>query len=128
MIRNARDRLLSQIPSTLPDMQDAMADWFQVLTFTRVSKQIVNFSVVETRAPYSIMGVRQPLSAQALAMKPEGQRAWKIEQIHAYPDVILNPDDIMIFNGIPYRVLDKIDYKEYGYVEYHITQDFTVST
>lgn len=125
MIQNAKDTPLFSNPGTLPNMQDALADWFQMMTFTIITKETVDHELVETATVVAAKAVRQPLSAQKLMMKPEGQRAWRWEQLHAFPDLILKPDDVVVFNGIRYRVMDKLDYKEYGYLEYHITQDYT---
>lgn len=124
-IQNAADQLLDSNTGTLPNVQGAMANWFQPLSFKQITKSVVNFQNVETTATTRFQGVRQPLSAQKLMMKPEGQRSWRWETIHAYPDLILQPDDIIIFSDRPYRVMEKYDWQEYGYLEYHITQDYT---
>jgi len=124
VIKNANNYTLSQNAGTLPNMQDAMLDWFQKLTFIRIVKKVVNFNLVEVEEFDSFQGVRQPLSAQQLQMKPEGQRAWKCEMIHSFPDLVLKPDDQIKFNGVKYRVKEKTDDTEYGYIEYHIVQDF----
>jgi hypothetical protein len=123
-IKNASSVLLTQNPGTLPSVQDAMLDWFQNLTFTRIVKTTINFNVVETPTSYSFQGVRQPFTAQQLVMKPEGQRQWKWETIHAFPNLVLNPDEIIGFAGQNYRVMRKSDFSEYGYVLYEIVQDY----
>lgn len=124
-IKNASSVPLSANPGTLPDVQAAMLDWFQKLTFTMIVKTTVNFAVVETPTAFDFWGVRQPFSPQQLRMKPEGERKWKWQTIHAYPDLILEIDDVITFAGENYRVDQKLDWQEYGYVEYHIVQDFT---
>jgi hypothetical protein len=123
-IHNASDTLLTANPGTLPNVQEAMASWFQTLTFTKIVKTVVNFNAVEVRTNFAFQGVRQPFTSQQLMMKPEGQRKWKWEMIHAYPDLVLQPDEIIIFNGLNYRVMQKYDYTEYGYVQYDIVQDY----
>lgn len=122
---NAKDTLLTDNPGTLPNMQQTLLNWFQVVTFTLISKSIVDHLLVESETPSSFLGVRQPMKPQMVAMKPEGQRSWKWETIHAHPDLVLKTDDVMVFFGIRYRVMEKLDWKEYGYVEYHIVQDYT---
>ncbi len=124
MITNAKDQSLFANPGTLPDVSGALLNWFQRLYFTKIEKTIVDFDLVESEQEYSAMGVRQPMSAQKLSMKPEGQRAWKWETIHALPDTILAPDEIIKFLNVRYRVMEKLDWKEYGFVEYHIIEDF----
>ena len=123
MIMNGKDFKIGA-QSNLPDVSDALLDWFQNMTFDLISKAITDYGLTETATTISTKGVRQPFSAQQLSIKPEGQRAWKWETLHCLPDVKLNPDDIVVFNGIRYRVMDKLDYSEYGYLEYHIIQDY----
>jgi len=106
-------------------MREAFSGLYQRLTFTKVTKTVVDFEVVETEDPRFAMGVRQPLSAQKLMMKPEGQRSWKWEMIHSTPELVLSVDEVIVFGRTRYRVMEKFDWKEYGYVEYHIVQDFT---
>ena len=125
MIKNARNIPLSQQTGTLPSMRDAMANWFQPLKFTQVIKSIVNYKNVETLKVKCFNGVIQPMKAQELMMRPDGQRAWIWKTVHAYPDLVLVPDDIIIIQGVKYRVMDKTDYTEYGYVVYNIVQNYT---
>ena len=96
----------------LPFVGSALIDWFQAVTFTLVAKAVVNFEVVETLTTSSFYGVRQPMGPQELKIKPEGQRSWEWEQIHATPDLILKTDDIIsigiilldLLNGILLRL------------------------
>lgn len=122
MITNAKDKPLTY--SGLPQVGDVLPSWFQPLTFDVVTKTIVNYEVEETTLTITTQGVRQPMSAQQLSIKPEGQRAWKWETIHCLPDVKLRVDDIVIFNGTKYRVAERWDWSEYGYLEYHIHQAY----
>lgn len=124
MIFSASSVPLNQNPGSLPNMQDALTDWFQPLYFTQIVKTVVNFQVVETPTITQFMGVRQPFSAQQLMMRPEGQREWRWEMIHCYPSLVLRPDDIITFNNVNYRVMHKWDYTEYGYIQYDIVQDY----
>lgn len=128
-VQNGKDFLISAVPGTLPNMHDTLLDYFLPITFVRVTKEDVNFSVKETREEIECMGVVQPMSPQQLSIKPIGQREWKWYTIHAFPNLILNPDDIIKFVNIladneNYRVMAKMDWKSYGYVEYHIVKDY----
>lgn len=124
-IFNASSVLLNQNPGTLPNVSRALLNWFQPLNFVTIVKTVVNFAVVETLTTVNFLGVRQPFTPQMLLMKPEGERQWKWETIHALPGLILSPDDIITFLGVNYRVMQKLDWKEYGYVQYDIVQDYT---
>lgn len=126
MIMNGKDFKIGA-QSNLPDVSDALLDWFQNMTFDLITKAITDYDLTETATTISTKGVRQPFSAQQLSIKPEGQRAWKWETLHCLPNVKLNPDDIVVFNGVRYRVMEKLDYSEYGYLEYHIIQDYNTA-
>ena len=105
-------------------MGEVLPSWFQPLTFDLVTKTVVDYEVQEVRQTIQTQGVRQPMSAKQLEIKPEGQRAWQWETIHCLPDVKLKVDDIVIFDGVRYRVMQKWDWSEYGYLEYHIHQAY----
>lgn len=122
MIINAKDKPL--IYSGLPQVGEVLPSWFQTMTFDVVTKTIVNYEVKETLTTITTQGVRQPMSAQQLSIKPEGQRAWRWETLHCLPDVKLQVDDIVIFDSIKYRVMQRWNWAEYGYLEYHICQAF----
>ena len=122
MIINAKDKPLSY--TGLPQMGEVLPSWFQPLTFDLVTKTVVDYEVQEVRQTIQTQGVRQPMSAKQLEIKPEGQRAWQWETIHCLPDVKLKVDDIVIFDGVRYRVMQKWDWSEYGYLEYHIHQAY----
>jgi len=124
MIKNAKDTPLNLNPNTLPNMSEALDGWFQNMTFTKIEKSVVNFKNVEVKTSYTTKGVKQPMSAQSIQMKPEGQRAWIWVTIHCLPDLILNIDEIVFYMDVPYRVKSKMDYKEYGYLSYDLVEDY----
>lgn len=123
-ILNGKDRSLNIQASALPNLAPAMAGFFQNMTFVRVQKRNVSGLVQEVDVPVSARAVRVPMKAQEVALKPEGQRTWKWEKLYASPELILGPDDIVKFDGQPYRVMGKHDWKEYAFVEYDLAQDF----
>lgn len=126
MISNAKDRPLFDNPGTLPNMGGALLNWFQKMVFTVVTKRINpdTFLVEEVQVQCEAMAVKQPLQAEKIQMKPEGQRHWRWEMLHALPDLVLKIDDIVRIGATPYRVMERFPYSEYGFVEYHITQDY----
>ena len=125
MIKNGRDLPFGLAASALPNMSSALTGLFQPLNFILIQKSLVNGLLQEIETPVNTKGVREPWQPQALLVKPEGQRAWKWETLRCLPEVILVPDDRVNFDGSVYRVMQKYDYKEYGYVQYDIAQDFT---
>ena len=122
-ISNGKDKLISAF-NTLPQVDDALFGWFQTVTFTLITKTIVDFELVETTVESSFYGVKQPMSPQELKMKPEGERSWKWYTIHATTELILKNDDIIIIEDTKFRVMKKLDYKEYAYVQYDVLEDY----
>lgn len=127
MIFDAADRPLNQNTGGLPDVSGALANWFQPLTFTSVTKTIVNFDLVEVPTEYVFQGVWQPMSEQKLKMMPEGQRKWRWFTVHAEPGLALDPDEVITYLGEQFRVMGKLEYKLYGFNEYHLANDYTKS-
>lgn len=122
MIVNAKDKSLNY--SGLPQMGEVLPSWFQTMTFDVVTKSVVDYEVKEVLESITTQGVRQPMSAQQLSIKPEGQRAWRWETLHCLPDVKLKVDDIVIFDGVKYRVMQRWNWSEYGYLEYHLCEAY----
>lgn len=125
MIFNASSRPLSKNPGTLPDVSDALLNYFQKMVFTRITKQIINFKNVEVPIDTDFLGVWQPFTDQQLQMKSEGQRKWKWFLLHADPSLSLKPDEVVNYQNVQYRVMAKKDYTNYGYIEYHLINDYT---
>lgn len=124
-IINGKDADLGVASSALPYVGTALYGLLQPMTFTTIAKSVYQGLVTELQTNVSVRCSRQPFSPQRLALKPEGQRAWRWELLFADPSLVLSPDDRVIFGGRPYRVMAKYDYKEYGYVQYEIAEDFT---
>jgi hypothetical protein len=125
MIANGKDRKLTENTGTPPDVSGAMQNWFQPITFSRITKTTQNYIVIETKEDVSFQGVWQPFSPKQLTIKPEGQRSWSWFTCHAEPGLVLLPDEIISYLGVQYRVMAQNDYRLYGYVEYHLIQDYT---
>lgn len=123
-IQNAADQSLNANPGTLPDVSGALLSWFQLLSFTTITDDVYDGKNHPLETTVEFYGVRQPFTSQQLSMKPEGERAWKWEMIHALPTLILSPNDTIVFGGVQYKVMGKYDYKEYGYVQYEIVQRY----
>jgi hypothetical protein len=126
-IANGKNRLLNVQTGTVPDVSGALKDWFQPMTFELVTKTTSAFQVVETGDPITFMGIIQPLTERQLILKPEGQRAWTWFQLHADPVLSLQVDDVVLYLGVQTRVMARKNYDIYGYVEYHLVQDWTGS-
>lgn len=124
IIGNGASRPLNVNSGTLPDVSGAMLDWFQPMVFELVSKIVSGFQVSETPTPINFQGTWQPLTERQLMLKPEGQRAWSWYWMHAQPSLVLQVDDVVIWLGKQTRVMSRKDYALYGYIEYHLVQDW----
>lgn len=122
---NAKDIPLNQNSGTVPNVSVAMQNWFQAMIFSIITKTVVNYKVVETKVDMNFRGVWQNLSPQQLQLKPEGQRAWRWYQVHAEISLQLYPDQVINYLGKDYRVMARIDQALYGYLEYHLVEDYT---
>lgn len=112
--------------SQLPNMSGAVSAWAQTLEFIVIAKTIEDYIVTETKLPQKAKGTRVPFKSQAIQMKPIGERAWKWETIFSTPALVLRVGDEIEF-GIDqprYRVMERRDWSEYGYVEYDICQGY----
>lgn len=110
----------------LPNLSGPVRAFSQRLTLVKITKELVDCEIQETQTVLNVRGVRQPLNAQELEILNRGQRAWKWECLHILPNprTDLKPDDVVLFKGARYRVKEKYDFTEYGYIEYLIAQTF----
>lgn len=124
MIQNAKNKKLNEIGGDLPRMGDTITAWFQPLEFQIMQKQQIRGWTDEIALTISTKGVIQPFTPQQLILRPEGQRAFRWFTIHALPDLNLSTDDRIKVRGIPYRVMEKVDYTDYGYVQFNVIEDY----
>ena len=124
-IANAANKPLFAKSGTVPDVSGALQDYYQQMTFSPVGKIVSGFMVQETGAPVVFQGTIQPFTERQLLLKPEGQRSWTWFLVHADPVLTLDNDDVLIWNGKQSRVMARKDYALYGYIEYHLVQDWT---
>lgn len=115
---------------TIPNMGTALLDWFQLLTFGIITKTITAFQVDETVTDVSFWGLVQPISGRELALKPEGQRKWNHLEVYAQAAPVgalldLEPDSLIAFLGLQYRVIARKDYALYSYTYYELLQNYT---
>lgn len=111
----------------LPNLNDAIIEWFQPMTFTKLVKTNLNYMVVESAMDFCFQGVWQPYNAKQLQLRPQGQRAWAWFTCHADPSLQLAVDDVIYYYGVQYRVMDLSDFSKYGFMKYHLVEDYTGS-
>ena len=121
---NAKDRKLSEMTSALPDVSAAVQEILQPITIVLVQKQQVNGYTQEIPRSFKTRASIQPI-AQTLSMSPTGQRAWKRFNVYIERNIQLIPDDVFWIRGQGYRVMDKVDWKEFGYLKYECVEDYS---
>lgn len=126
-IANAANLPLFFKAGTIPDVSGAMQDYFQKMTFELLTKTVVGFQSMEVPTIYDFQGNMQPFTERQLFLKPEGQRSWTWFWLFADPVLTLKTDDVVLYKGIQTRVMARKDYILYGYVEYHLVQDWVGS-
>jgi hypothetical protein len=124
---NASSKPLFYKNGTLPDVSGAIQDYFQPMVFNLLTKSVSGFQALEksTTQPLNFRGLIQPYTERRLMLLPEGQRAWSWYELHADPSLTLQVDDVVIWMGKQTRVMSRTDYALYGYVSYHLIQDYT---
>ena len=116
--------------SNTPQVGTTLKSWFYPITLQRLIISMVDFEAVKTPININTSGVIQPLSAEELKIKPEEQRSWEWLQVHCESNLQLTPEgpgvigDKVIYDGIRYRCLKRKNFKLYGYIEYHLVQDY----
>lgn len=127
-IQNGSNIPLNYQQGTVPNMGEAMTDWFQNLSFVKITKTVVGFEVLEVPVTTNFWGIFMPLSPRELQLLPEGQRAWTLYRLYAQPVLKLQVDDVLIFpqiNNKQTRVMSREDFSLYSYVTYTLCQDWT---
>lgn len=125
-LNNASGITLNNVSSgNLPNVSIAVMRWFQPMSFFRVTKTQEAYQTSEEMVETKTMGTWQPLKPREIGYKPEGQRAFSWFRLHALPDFVLMDDEVVIKDGVQFRVQGKWLWNEYGYVEYHLYEDYS---
>lgn len=112
---------------SLPDVSEALFEFADPVKFTRVVKTATDGVVVETPdgvlQSIPFMAVVEPISAQRLMVKPEGQRSWT--WLTLWTTQKLKLDDLIVTADLKrFRVMSVADWSKAGYYFYEITQTF----
>jgi len=131
-IANASNIPLNARSGTIPNMRDALKNWFQYLTFAKVTKTVEAFQAVEMMETISFWGLVQAFTSGQMALKPEGQREWTWFKVFAQAEpagavIQLDVDDIIIYRGVQTRVMAIKEWSLHSYIEYDWVQDWEVT-
>lgn len=125
MIQSANKTLLNNSNAALPNMSNTITSWFLNITFDVVERELDGADWVEqTVQTINTKGVVQPPRDKDLKIFPEGTWAWEWLMVHCLPDVQLETNQYIRYDGTLYKVMAKKDWQKYGYVRYTILQAF----
>jgi len=117
-------------PNGMPQMSAAFAGWTQKITMVIINQGVVDDGFInDSEKKITFQGTIQPLSEEAIKLKPEGQRSFKWLDVHCMgKKMILKKDDKIIYDGQRYKVMAFGDWTLNNYSEYHICQDYQDGT
>ena len=110
--------------TTQPNMGSAIAGFTQVCPVQILRTVLVAGEAVKQAHTVTAATSIQPLSAQRIAMKPEGERAWKWWMIHTFTDLYAKVGDILEITGVGYRLMACTDYSAAGYRMFEAVEDY----
>jgi len=125
-----RNIKINQLSANLPDVSEVMNGWEVAATGDYVTQEVATDGsglVVDIPHKLNIMvGAPQPLKPEEIALKDEGQRSWSWQKIFVRENIYgeLFTSQIIVIDGINYKIKSKADWKRNGYREYHIILDF----
>ena len=108
----------------IPKIKVALNGWESLITMTKVTQSVVDYETVTTEEDVSFKGVVQPLTAEALRVKPLEERSWEWLMIHTKTSVEIFTGDFITYSGKKYKVMFEKDYSLNGYYEYHLVKNY----
>lgn len=120
-----KDIKINMINGMLPNVSDTLTGWEVDIYAVFVKQSMIDGEIINQDIIKKISGTLQPLKAEEVDLKPEGQRAWQWYDIHVksvYP--VLRVEQKIKVNNIDYKIMAVKDYSLYGYVEYHVVRNY----
>ena len=122
MIRSAGKLKISENPA-LPSVQGVVDTFLQAVKIGIITKTIIRGKTQEITNWKTIRASRQAMT-ESLAVRKEGERSWRWHVFHVTPDVLLQTDDIVVFQGTQYRIMEKEDWAQYGFLKYNAIENY----
>jgi len=108
----------------LPNLSSPVAYFSQPMQITIVTKKTQGGDVIESYDTIQTRGVSTPFRPEELEFVEEGQRSWLWRKLHILPSIVLKIDDIIIINGLRFRVARQYPFNEYGFCRYDVQEDY----
>ena len=111
--------------ATTPNMRETVLGAVRPITLGHVTTAIDDTGQAEeiTREVRTA-GAIQPMQPRELKIYAEGERAWGWYVLYLTSDILMAADDKVVYKGVTYRVMAKMDYSDFGYARYAILQAF----
>ena len=106
-----------------PDMGEAFSGFAERTIVKRITKSVVDFEVEDSEDREFCDMFIYSMKAQAIILKPEGQRTWKWMNGVSTTELNLN-DIIETDEGKKSKIMEKNDYFMAGYFLYDLTEKF----
>lgn len=111
--------------SGMPQMSAAFGGWKIKISLLKITQTVTSGLVTETSAKVDVQGTWQPLSPQAIQLKPDDQRSWEWIDLHVEGNaMVFKTNDRITRDGVRYKVMASLDYTLNNFSEYHLVRDF----
>jgi hypothetical protein len=110
----------------VPNLSRALRGWTKKTQCYIVTKSVVNHQVNPVFSAPIILDINvQPVPAQTVDKKPEGQRAWKWWSIIIKSkDFYLKADDVVVIDYVRYKIMNASDWRRSGFTKYEAIEDY----
>lgn len=125
MIENGKDNGFNTVSAGLPDVSVAVHAFLQQVIIQFVQTQMIDGYSKDIRRQVRTMASVQPMD-EKLAIRKEGERSWRWSVVHMSPDPGLSTDDVFELLGTTYRIMQKMNWGQYGYTEFHCIEEYKV--
>lgn len=108
----------------MPNVRDDMLDWFRPMIVEIVTTGFKDGYANEVVRTMQTTGVLVPAGKPA-KIGSSGTRTFSTAMLFVFPSLILNSLDKVVINGVRYRVMNTNDFRNYGYMSYALTEDYS---
>lgn len=108
----------------VPFLGNAMKGWTYPKYVTFVTKNVVDFEVVEDIVTEQVDMNLQPIPANELERLPEEQREWSWWSLIITGGPALSMDDKITVDDITYRVVRRSNWSQSGFKKYKCVEDY----
>jgi len=109
----------------VPYLGNALNGWVHKKIVRLVTKQVVDFKVVETTSDIELYINKQPVPSALVQRMPQEQRTWKWWSIIIKQGPLLTTDDEIVIDNITYRIQQTSNWSGSGFQKYKAVEDYT---